>query len=112
MGRYNYVFTGKVIPIIAPHDVESGQGLIIESLFGIVGNTVKEGQSTELHLEEAWRLRKATVELKVGEKLYWDAEHGLVSNVAEDKPLIGVSIQNVAAQEPLVEVRLNGVALG
>jgi predicted RecA/RadA family phage recombinase len=108
MGKYNYVFSGAVIPILAPRDLESGEGLLIKNLFGIVGNTVKKGEATELILEGVFRLPKAQVKIELGQCVYWNADEGHVTNNHEEGSLIGVSIQSVGELDELVEVKLEG----
>ncbi len=112
MGKFNYVLSGKVVPIVAPRDLESGQGLLMGSLFGIVGNTVKAGESTELYLDEVYRLPKAQGVITWGQPIYWDGVAQGVTTTSGTNRLIGASVQNVP--DPLathVEVRLNGVAI-
>jgi predicted RecA/RadA family phage recombinase len=107
MGKYNYVFSGAVIPILAPRDVESGEGLLIKNLFGIVGNTVKKGEATELILEGVFRLPKAQVKIELGQCVYWKVDDRVTTH-PEEGSLIGVSIQSVGELDELVEVKLEG----
>jgi predicted RecA/RadA family phage recombinase len=111
MGKYNYVFSGKVIPITAPRNVDSGEGILIGDLFGIVGNTVLEGEATELYLDGVYKLRKAQGTITVGQRLYWNEAGGWVTTEAEGNKLIGASIENVGITPATVEVRLNGVSV-
>lgn len=112
MGKFNFVFSGKVIPIAAPRDVQSGEAILIGDLFGIIGNTVLKGEATELYLDEVYKLPKAQGTIQVGQKLYWDEAEACVTTESEGNKLIGASIETrTDPLSPSVEVRLNGVTV-
>ncbi len=116
MGKFNFVFSGSVIPIIpiiAGRNLNSGEGLLIGNFFGIVGNTVKEGESTELHLVGVYIMPKDKTPIEFGSNVYWNDRDGKVTANPEGGRwvCIGAAIQEADATAESVEVRLNGFAL-
>lgn len=108
MPKYNFVFSGKVIPIEAPKNVNSNEGLLVGDLFGVIGNTAVQGESTELYLEGVYRLPKSQDAIDLGQKVYWDEKESLVTAQAQGNRLIGASTQAVKELDPLVEIKLIG----
>jgi len=107
----NYVQPGNTIPLTAPYDVASGDGLVVGAIFGVASGDAVNGQPVEAVLVGVFDLKKAASQAwTVGDKIYWDNTNKETTSVATGNTLIGVAIDAVGngAGETVGRVRLNG----
>lgn len=105
----NYIQKGSAITVAAPANVQSGEGVMLEDMFGIAGTDADSGDDVALHVVGVYSLPKASVEIDAGENVFWD--DGDVTNVATGNRLIGVAAAPAATADSAVEVRLNGTSV-
>ena len=107
----NYVQPGNTLTLTAPHDVISGDGLLVGSIFGVAAGDAENGATVEAALTGVFDLTKVGSQAwAVGDKVYWDDTNKRCTTVATDNTLIGVAVEAVAggAGDTTGRVRLNG----
>lgn len=105
----NYVQAGQVIPIPAPANVVSGQGVRVGVLFGVASYDAVAGQSVELAITGVFRMAKTSAQAwAVGDPIFATATGQLTTASGAGTLLVGVAV--AAAANPSGEglVRLNG----
>lgn len=94
----NYIKSGMCIPVTAPRDVTSGEGLLVGSIFGIVTRTVSSGATVELCTCGVYAIAKTSTEVwAAGDFIYWDDTNKIATNAPLGR-FIGVAI--AAATNP------------
>jgi len=104
----NYIQKGEVLPFIAAADLVSGQGLLLNDLFGVVAADTLTGEEGNLAITGVYSLPMAAVTVTQFSKAYWDDTAKKVTNVATANTLIGVFADAAASGAAEVGVRLNG----
>jgi predicted RecA/RadA family phage recombinase len=108
----NFIQPGDAITVAAPTGgVTSGDGVLVDALFGIAAFTAAAGADVELQTRGVFDLPKAAGALTVGKKVYWDATAKNVTATASGNTLIGVVTKAAASGDALARVRLNGTAV-
>jgi predicted RecA/RadA family phage recombinase len=107
----NYIQPGKTITLTAPYDVNSGDGLLVGSFFGVASGTALNGAAVEAALVGVFDLTKVGSQAwSVGDAIYWDNTAKNCTKTASGNTRIGVAIAAVdnAAGSTIGSVRLNG----
>lgn len=107
----NYVQPGKTLTLAAPYAVNSGDGLLVGSIFGIASTNAGLGDPVESDVSGVFDLKKTgTQAWSVGDKVYWDNAAKEVTKTSAGNTLIGVAVAAVGggATETVGRVRLNG----
>lgn len=109
---------GRTITVTAPSNVESGDGLLIGSLFGVCAGDADTGESLDLVTEGVFDLAKSAASVfSVGAFAYWNpADRECHSNADEDSNSggtvrIGVVVAAAGAGATTVRVRLTQPAV-
>lgn len=68
----NFIQEGEVLTLVAPYDVESGDGLLVGALFGVATGKALNGAEVEAALCGVYSLKKASGAVTQGAKAYWD----------------------------------------
>ncbi len=105
----NFVQPGDTVTVVAPVAVNSGDGLLVGTLFGVALSSVAISTNVEIITEGVVDLPKAAVAVTQGAKVYWDNTARNVTTTAGANTLIGCAIVAVAVGDGTVRVRLNGV---
>ncbi|GIK80952.1 MAG: hypothetical protein BroJett024_20570 [Alphaproteobacteria bacterium] len=106
----NYVQPGNTIPLTAPYDVASGDGLLVGSIFGVATSAALNGEAIEAALVGVFDLKKVGSQAwAAGDKIYWDNTAKETTKTTTSNTLIGVAIEAVGsgAGETIGRVRLN-----
>ena len=106
----NFIAVGDRLTIPAPADIASGEGVLLETLFGVAEGAATSGSEVVLKLSGVLDLPKApSQEWAIGAAIYWDAAEKRCTTVATGNRLIGIAVQPVgdSALEVLGRVRLN-----
>ena len=107
----NHVQPGNTVTLAAPYDVEAGDGLKVEDIFGVANTKAASGEAVEVSLVGVFDLaKKASQAWDAGEKVYWNETGKHVTKTAQGGMLIGVALEAVGgtAGETIGRVRLNG----
>ncbi|SFK37769.1 Predicted phage recombinase, RecA/RadA family [Pseudovibrio ascidiaceicola] len=105
----NYIQDGVAITLTAPHDVSSGDGLQVGSLFGVVATNAASGEDVETVMQGVFELPKTDSEqVAQGEPLYWDEIEKRLTTTASDNLKVGAAVLAAGPAEPSVRARLSG----
>jgi len=105
----NFVQPGNVVPLAAPYDVASGDGLLVGSIFGVATNAASNGTIVETKLVGVYDLKKKTTDLiAAGAVVYWDNTAKQCTVTATSNTLIGAATEASGSGATAVRVRLNG----
>lgn len=103
----NFVQPGGRMTITAGADLTSGQGLIVGATFGVVAESVLNGEETELAIEGVYSLPKEpALAIGQGVKVYWDAGNARVTTTVGANTPIGKSHAAALAADAEVLVKL------
>lgn len=112
----NYIGPGDTIELTAPDEtddvaVESGEGLVNGSIFGVATCKIEPGESGPCKVDGVFDLAKAPSQAwTLGVRVYWDAENKRATTTASSHKLIGVATKAVAggAGDIVGRVKLTG----
>ena len=103
--------TGRNITVTAPYDVDSGDGCLVGSLFGIASVTVLAAAQVAIDTGGVYAIAKtAGQSFAQGAKVYWDDTAKSVTAVTTSNTLIGVTTKAAAGGDATAHVRLGIVA--
>lgn len=107
----NFVQPGKVVTAIAPNGgVNSGQLVVIGTMFGVAAGKALSGAEVELQMGGVFDLPKTTgasMSIAAGAVVYWDNTGKAATNSATSNTKIGVSLIATANADATIRVRLN-----
>ncbi len=103
----NFVQPGDTITLIAPRNLNSGDGVLVGALFGVALASALAGANIETKTKGVWNLTKAAGAVTQGQKLYWDNAAFNVTTTAGGNTIIGVAAQAAASGDATVRVKLN-----
>lgn len=105
----NLVSDGKMLPITAGADVESGKGVLQGATFGVAAHKALSGETLILALEGVYELDKAgSQSWTLGAKIYWDNTAKNCTTTSTSNTLIGVAFAAAGSSDTTGKVRLNG----
>lgn len=107
-----FIQTGDIITVTAPvGGVQSGDGLLIGSLFGIAAVTATEGESVEIATRGVYALPKdPAAVIAVGDRVAWDDAAKQIKPPAVGLYPVGIATEAAGNGVATVRVRLDGVA--
>ena len=107
----NYVQPGDSITLTAAAAATSGDGVLVNNLFGIASGDAAIGESLVLTTEGVFTMSKPSTDvIAVGAVLYWDDSASLVTtddNIGAN-PRIGLAVTPAGNPSGTVNVRLDG----
>lgn len=107
----NYVQPGDSITFTAAAAASSGDGVLVNNLFGIASGDAAIGESLVLTTKGVFAMPKvATDVMAVGTVVYWDNSASLVTTDDDtgSNPRIGLAVTVAANPSGSVNVRLDG----
>ncbi len=107
----NWIVSGDTVTVVAPAAVNSGEGLMVGSLFGVAVSTAAINENVEISITGVVDLPKASGAITQGAKIYWDNTAKNVTTTVGTNTLIGCAIVAAAVGDATVRVRLNGVVV-
>lgn len=106
----NFIQPGDKITFTSPDPVTSGQGVVVNALFGVAASTAAAGDPFEAAVVGVFELPKVAGAIDAGAKVYWKADTANVTTTATGNKLIGAATEAAADAGTTVRVRLNGTA--
>lgn len=91
----NFKSNGSVIKATAPYAVDSGEGALIGSIFGVAVNTLESGEVGEFLTEGVVDLARTTGSSSAwteGAPIYWDDSAKAVTKTNTSDTLIGYGV--------------------
>ena len=109
----NFVQKGCGITVAAPAGgANSGDGVLIGSLFGIAAFTSPAGAPLEIQTEGVFDMPKDSgVSFAAGDKAYWHAANKALTATASGNAWVGVVTQGAIGSAATARVRLNHVPI-
>lgn len=105
----NFIQPGGVLTVPAPANVQSGDGVLVGSIFGIAAYAALAGADVEIKTEGVFEMKKTSaLAVSIGDKVYWDNAAKEVNKTASGNTLIGAATSVAANPSAVVNVRLNG----
>jgi predicted RecA/RadA family phage recombinase len=103
-----FLQSGKRIDVVAPSGgLTAGQFYVLGVLFGVIENTVLEGETTVLVTEDVFTLPKTTGTAWVqGDQLYWDVSTSKFTKTAGENISYGAAAAAAASGDTTGAVRL------
>ena len=123
----NYVMKGEKLTVNAPVDVESGDLVLVNHLYGVAIVSAKEGEEVTIATEGVFEFNKDNQAVSVGEKAYYREDtgqitktenHAVLGDHDEDDAtpdtsmevshkLVGVFVQEATANDKKVQVKID-----
>ncbi|AXS39697.1 DUF2190 family protein [Breoghania sp. L-A4] len=109
----NFVQAGGTITATAPSGgATSGDGVLIDHLFGVAAITAAEGAEVELVTEGVFDIAKeAGAAFAAGAPAYWDASAKVTTPTSTGNMRIGTAIADAATTDATARVKLLGHAI-
>lgn len=107
----NWIQPGDIVTMVATAAVNSGDGLIVGTLFGVAMSTAAIDTDVEIAVTGVVVLPKAIGAITQGAKVYWDNTAKNITTTATANTLIGCVLVAVANGDATAQVRLNGVVV-
>ena len=110
----NFIQRGENITVTVTDDsdavaLESGDGYLIGSLFGIAVADAAIGAEVVLATAGVFDMAKTSAEAwTVGQKIYWDVATALATSTASSNKQIGVAVEVADNPSSTGKVRLSG----
>ena len=105
----NFIQAGDSITLTAPYDVASGEGALVEAVFGVAYSDTLSGESGEFAVTKVYSLKKKTTDAPAqGGAAYWNDTAKEVTVTASGNTKIGAFILAAANGDTEATVRLNG----
>jgi predicted RecA/RadA family phage recombinase len=106
----NKIQAGKVLSVLAPYAVLSGQALQVGALVGVASNDAANGASVEIDREGVYSLAAVTADTgTIGAKAYWDNTAKRITTTATNNTLVGCFMAAKANGDTSATVLLDGV---
>lgn len=104
----NYIGPGDTVEVVAPGEVSSGDGVLVDHLFGIAVKDSDTGDEVEIKTTGVFELPKVSAQAwAVGEAIYWDDDNSRCTTVDTGRH-IGAALAIAANPTATGIVRLNG----
>ena len=106
----NFVQKGDVLTAIAPTGgVSSGEGVLLNGLFGVAAFSAAEGEEFEHVIEGVVTLPKESpLAVNYGDRLFWNDTAGEVTTTATGNFAIGFAAETLGAITSEITVKLRG----
>ena len=102
-----YVQPGDAIDYTPTSAVPAETIVIQGGLVGITKLDIPANTLGALHLTGLYEVKKTTVAISAGAKVYWNATSGYATNVSSGNTYIGLAAQDVTSGGAVVKVLLN-----
>lgn len=107
----NFIQPGRVVSVIAPAAVDSGELVRVGVLAGVTQHAAAAGTPVEIGTEGVWELAKVSAQAwTAGDAIYASATNLATTAATAGNLLIGVALAAAANPSAVGLVRLNGAA--
>ena len=105
--NFKFVAPGESIDYTPTSAVAAGSVVIQGSLVGVAKTDIPANQLGALAVSGLFDVKKHTVAIDAGAKVYWNTTSSYATNVASGNTLIGLAAEAVASGAATVKVLLN-----
>lgn len=105
-----YVQEGDYLEVTLPYARNSGEGVLVGSIFGVCVVNGAQGEVINIHTEGVYGLVAATgasTDATQGAKAYWDNTNKRITPVSTNNTLIGSFVAAKATTDAAARVKLN-----
>lgn len=110
----NFIQAGRNVTLTAPYALNSGDGALIGSLFGVAVTAAASGAEVALEVEGVFDLTRETgagTAWSAGVLIYWDNTNKRTTKAAAGNKVIGIAVKAAADGDATGRVRLNDAGL-
>lgn len=106
----NYIHSGETATVTAPEALDSGEYCLVGNIGGVAQDEYDNAAEAVLKTVGVFTLPKETsLEISVGDKVYWDVSNKKVDKTATNARLIGIAHSAAASADTTVEAYINPV---
>jgi predicted RecA/RadA family phage recombinase len=105
----NFVESGHAVIVAAPYAVEAGEGVKVNSLFGIAQDKVAITEDLLINREGVFNVKKATgtgTAIALTDKAYWDGSARVFTKTSSGNSKVGIPLAAAADGDATVRVLL------
>lgn len=102
----NYEQPGDILQYTADGDISAGDGVVVESRFGVALVDIPDGETGSVQMEGVFRLPKVSGALGQGKKVYWNGDK--ITETATDNTEAGYVFEAAGSSDEDVAVKLLG----
>lgn len=104
----NFIQPGRIVTVVAPAAVKSGDLVVVGKLFGVACADAAEGAAVEICTEGVFTLPKVSAQAwTLGAAIYWDNTEKNATTTAASNTLIGHAAETAANPSSAGTVRLS-----
>lgn len=90
----NYIQKGDTIEVIAPYDVTSGDGVLVDTVFGVASHDAVSGEPVQIKRTGMFEMAKTSAQSWTqGAAIYWDNTNKRTTIAATNNTLIGAATE-------------------
>ena len=105
----NKLQKGRIISVLAPYAVSSGQALQVGALIGVASNDAVNGAPVEIDREGVYVLTAVAADTgAVGAKMYWDNTAKRITSTATNNTLVGCLTEAKTNGQTTATILLDG----
>ena len=108
----NFIQHGKVLSLVAPATLASGDVVVVGSFIGVATTDAASGALVEVSMEGVFELPKTAPQVWAqGAPIYWDAAEGEATTVGTGStPLIGIATEGALSAATIGRVKIGHLA--
>ncbi|MBS7789269.1 DUF2190 family protein [Roseococcus sp. SDR] len=104
----NYVGPGDKIAVAAPYALTSGQGALVQAVFGVAQNDAANGASVVLDTTGVYDITKEpALAISQGVRVFWDNANRRITTTATSNFHVGMAWAAALAGDATVRVKLD-----
>ena len=111
MFRASYVQKGDVLNYknLSPTDkISAGDVIVVGDKVAVAGCEIEVGQVGTIHMSGVYEMPISTLEVSMGEKVYWDALEKTVTKTTSGNTEIGYAAETIESTATKIKVKLVG----
>lgn len=103
----NFLKSGKILTLVAPAAVVSGQPVLIGNIFGVCIHDAASGADVEVQTEGEVELNKDTnLVISAGDRLFWDAANAWLDKTVTAQVNVASATKDAAQAATTVRCKL------
>lgn len=93
----NYIQKGDTIEVNAPYDVASGEGVLVDTIFGVASHDAVSGEPVQIKRTGVYDMTKTSAQAWTqGAAIYWDNTNKRCTTASTNNTLIGAAAEAAA----------------
>lgn len=110
----NFIYEGNLIEILAPYEVDAGDGVMVGCLFGIATSWARQGEMVSIRTTGVFNLPRASHQnWKVGDPILWDPQSRRFETIKGTSLKVAIALASTYGTDHMwVRGKLVGHAFG